>query len=156
MLRVTITDRDEGISVAAPVGLGPALIAALGADPTSIETLLRAADAIYHEASRLIVGALIARDRAELRAQRTGDAPPPLRPATDTWAITSEETFDLAHIPAPDGLLWLDLELRAIHHRDLTWPIEASGEIRIFDGSAYVQRTVTYDVRGRWKIMTLI
>ncbi|HUY77378.1 MAG TPA: hypothetical protein VMV29_11450 [Ktedonobacterales bacterium] len=156
MMRVTITDRDEGISVVAPERLGPALIAALGADPTTIETLLRATDAIYVGASRLIVGALIARDRAELQARRGVVAPPTIHLGADAFAITSDEMFQLARIPTPGGLLWLDLARRMVNHRGLSWQIQPHGELRIFDGDAYVQRTVTYDVRGRWNIITLV
>ena len=156
LMRVTITERDEGLSVIAPEPLGPALIAALGADPTTIETLLRATDAIYVGASRLIVGALITHDRAELQARRATLAPPTIHLGADAFAITSEETFQLARIPTSGGLLWLDLARRTVNHSGLSWKIHLHGELRIFDGVAYVQRTVTYDARGRWKIRAIV
>ena len=155
-MRVTITDRDEGISIVAPERLGPALIAALAADPVTIETLLRATDALYIGASRLIVGALIAHDRAELEARRGAMSPPTIHLGADAFAITSDELYQLARIPASGGLLWLDLARRTINHHGLTWEIHLHGELRIFDGAAYAQRTVTYDARGRWKIIVMI
>ncbi len=155
VMRVTITDADDGLSLVAPQPLGPALIAALAADPTTIETLLRATDAIYLGASRLIVGALIDHDRAELRARHSHRESPTIHLGADAFAITSDETFQLAGIPASGGLLWLDLVRRTINHRGLTWRIQPYGELRIFDGAEYAPRTVTYDIRGRWNIITL-
>ncbi|GEM_PF-4408481 len=155
LTRVTLADARDAISLAVPTGLGMALIAALGANPATIETLLRATDAIYQGASEYLVGALIEHDRTVLRG-RAGLAPLPiLRPERDAWTISSPTTHGLARRPAPGGLLWFDLVNRILSYRDLPWPIEAFGEIPIFDGQNYLLRTVTYDVRGRWKVQAV-
>ncbi|MEO7003625.1 MAG: hypothetical protein ABI068_17490 [Ktedonobacterales bacterium] len=152
LMRVTLIDANDAISVAVPSGLGVALIAALGSDPATIESLLRATDAIYFGAAEVIMGALIAHDRATLRWRRGLGPEPTLQPERDAWPITARATFELARRPAPAGLLLFDLERRTLGHCNLPWPIEPFGEIPIFDGQNYVQRTVTYDVRKRWKI----
>lgn len=150
--RITIMDSVEGISIATDPTLVLALVAALATDPTSIEGLLRAADAIYSGASRVIMGSLIAHDRRELLRRRGYQ----VAPVEDVaWPITSRSSFERAQQPASGGLLWLDLVGRTVCYRALLSDVEPAGEVPIFDGYRYLPRTVTYDLRGRWKIIAL-
>jgi hypothetical protein len=153
--RITILDGADSFSALGRLTLCHALIAALAADPTSIEALLRSTDAISFDASRRLLGALIEHDRWEL-LWRAGYAPPPGRdPERDVWPIVDPESFALARRPASAGLLWLDLKRRSIEHCLLPGGITLVGEVRVFDGREFLPRTVSYDLRGRWSVSEL-
>jgi hypothetical protein len=153
--RIGIVDAVEGWSVPAPPALAAALVAAVAADPARIEALLRAADAIYFGAARILVGALIAHDRWHL-LHRSGFGPAPGRDGErDAWPITDHESFRLARQPASAGLLWFDLEQRTLEHCDVPGGVALVGEVPIFDGHTFLPRTVTYDLRGRWNVVAV-
>lgn len=154
-VRVTLSDTVEGFSASVPSRAARALVAALATEPAAVEAHLRAADALYFGLSALIVGALIEHDRAEL-LHRRGLRPPPIPDSeTEAWPIRDFDAFCLACRPASGGALWLDLADHAIRTLDLSFTLNLTGEIAVFDGRRDLARTVTYDLRGYWHIERL-
>lgn len=155
LVRVSIIERGGGLSVAVSPALIPALVAGLATFPQSVEALLRAVDAVYWGASHLMVGALIDHDRQELLWRQGYRPPPPRDAARDAWAITDETAYRQARSPAAKGLLWIDLAQRSVRHALPAPGLLVAGEVPIFDGERHLARTVTYDLRGGWDIMSL-
>lgn len=174
-IRLTITDPNSIVSCIVDWRLAQAMVAALATIPASLENLLRSADAMYANASRIIIDQLIKTDRNALwdrdialyqtehlstnvydQCQKTSKCDQSM-----ITFILDRRQYDPPDVPvqlayiqsnADAGMIWIDLPARSIRYHSILKQLLFFGTISFFDGQRDQANTITFDLRTMWAI----